>query len=108
VLGDHDADVGMLVAAVRAQAQREMGRMYLEPAAHRSGWQLKDCDVAGRLELDPDGGPYRVVVDGRPLSWEEFGRALEAFEGWRFRLTIEHPSTDVRSPSPPPPGAEPT
>lgn len=33
--------------------------------------------------------PYDVVIDGRTLSWEEFGQALAAYEGWNFRLLIE-------------------
>ncbi len=33
--------------------------------------------------------PYDVVVDGRRLSWEEFGRVLEPFEGWPFTLRFE-------------------
>lgn len=46
-------------------------------------------ELAGRLLWNEDEGPYDVVVDGRRLSWEEFGRALEPFEGWRFRLIFE-------------------
>jgi len=38
---------------------------------------------------DDLSGPYDVVVDGRRLSWHEFGRLLEPFEGWEFRLTFE-------------------
>jgi hypothetical protein len=97
VLGDHDADVSMLVAAVRARAEAEMSRCYLEPDPGGVGWTLAGEDVAGRLEWDPDGGPYRAVIDGRSLSWEEFGLALGSFEGWRFRLVIEDRSADVRS-----------
>jgi hypothetical protein len=59
------------------------------------GWQLAGQQVAGRLEYNPDDGPYRVVVDGRSLSWEQLGEALEPFEGWRFRLTIEDPAIDM-------------
>lgn len=97
VLGDHDADVPMLVSAVRARAEAEMSRCYLEPDPGGSGWTLAGEDVSGRLEWDPDGGPYRVVIDGRSLSWEEFGLALGSFEGWRFRMVIEDRSADVRS-----------
>jgi hypothetical protein len=97
VLGDHDADVSMLVAAVRARAEAEMSRCYLEPDPGGCGFRLAGEDVAGRLEWNPDGGPYRVVIDGRSLSWEEFGLTLGSFEGWRFRLVIEDRSTDVRS-----------
>ncbi len=60
------------------------------------GWRLAGDEVAGRLEWHPDGGGHRVVVGGRPLSWQELGAALESFEGWRFRLLIEDPAVDVR------------
>jgi hypothetical protein len=56
--------------------------------------------VAGRLVSDSEreaGAPYDVVVDGRTLSWDEFGQALESFEGWRFRLVIEDRCDDLRS-----------
>ncbi|MGH8921652.1 MAG: DUF7713 domain-containing protein [Actinomycetes bacterium] len=97
VLGGHDADVSMLVAAVRARAEDEMSRCYLEPDPCGAGWTMAGEEVVGRLEWNPDGGPYRVVVDGRSLSWEEFGLTLGSFEGGRFRLVIEDRSTDVRS-----------
>ncbi len=97
VLGDHDAEVGPLIDAVREQAATGIGRRYLEPGPGGVGRRLAGDEVAGRLECNPQGGPHRVVVDGRPLSWEDLGQALESFEGWRFRLVIEDPSLDMRS-----------
>ena len=44
--------------------------------------------VEGRLVWREDGHGYDVVVDGRRLSWQEFGAVLEPFEGWTFRLSI--------------------
>lgn len=38
VLGDHDAAVELLVAAVRARAEEEIGRCYLEPGVSGEGW----------------------------------------------------------------------
>jgi hypothetical protein len=96
VLGDHQAEVGPLVAAVHERAQAEIGRRYLEPGPGGVGWRLAGDEVAGRLAWNPHGGPHRVVVDGRPLSWQELGEALESFEGWRFRLVIEEPTADMR------------
>ena len=100
VLGDHDADIEDLVERVRSLAESEVGRLYLEPARHREGWALRDDEVAGQLvwnERADDGMPYSVVIDGRTLSWQEFGTGLESYEGWRFRLVIEDSIDDVRS-----------
>jgi hypothetical protein len=96
VLGDHDADVATLVAAVRAEATREIGRSYLERSSTGVGWRAAGDEVVGRIEVDPDGQP-RVVVDGLALSWDELGEALESFEGFRFRLTVEDRITDLRT-----------
>jgi hypothetical protein len=47
---------------------------------------------------EADGGrPYNVVVDGRTMSWEELGMALEPYDGWGFRLVIEDRVRDLRA-----------
>jgi len=89
VIGAHDVDVPMLVEQLRLQVRDEIATTYLEPNPSRPGWLLRDHEVAGRLVWVSDGAPYAVVIDGRTLSWEDFGRTLESFEGWRFRLVID-------------------
>ena len=93
VRGDRAADPEPLVEHVSAIARRELARQYLQPASHRSGWIVGDDDeVGGRFVWNDDGltgRPYNVVVDGRTLSWEELGEALEPYEGWNLRLVIE-------------------
>jgi len=99
ILGAHDADPGELVARLHSLAIDEVGRQYLELNPHRPGWLLVDDVVEGHLvwsEGHETGAPYDVVVDGRTLSWEEFGRTLEAYEGWRFRMELADRIDDVR------------
>ena len=99
VLGAHDADVGELVALVTRRAEQEIARRYLEPNPHRAGWIITGDEAAGRLVCGEErglGDPYDVVVDGHTLTWEELGRALEPYEGWRFRLVLEDRCEDVR------------
>lgn len=100
VLGAHDVDVAMLVEQLRVQVRDEIGTAYLDPNPHRPGWLLRDREVRGRLVWAGEDAPYDVVVDGRTLSWDELARALEAFEGWRFRLVVE--DTDDVRPEPAP------
>jgi len=97
VLGAHEADVDALIGQVLAMARTEIGRRYLRRDRALGSWTLGDGDeAAGRLTHDPDGGSHRVVVDGRELSWDELGHALDSFEGWRFRLTIVDRCEDLR------------
>ena len=101
VLGSHDADVALLVARLRDLAEADFARRFLEPNRHRPGWVVADDVVEGRLEWCDDsssevGVPYDVVIDGRKLSWEELGRALEGYEGWRFRLLLADRVDDLR------------
>lgn len=49
-------------------------------------------EVVGRFVWSDEGVagvPFDVVIDGRTLTWEEFGVALTSYEGWNFRLLIE-------------------
>lgn len=89
VIGGHDVDVSMLVEQLLLQVRDEIGTSHLQPHPSRPGWLLRDREAAGRLVWAGDGLPYAVVIDGRRLSWEEFGRAVESFEGWRFRLVFD-------------------
>ena len=65
----------------------------------KQGWR-HICDemmVHGRFEWDEnmDGAVPLLAIDGRAVTWEEFGRLLTSFEGWQFKLEI-YESSDER------------
>ncbi len=47
--------------------------------------------VRGNIECDLED-PYRqmplLIIDGREITWAEFGQILTSYEGWRFKLKI--------------------
>ncbi len=96
LLGPHDADVGSMFDQLRRRLRDAISRQYLERSGHRGGWIMRGTEVEGRLVWRDDGRGYDVVVDGRRLSWEEFGAVLEPFEGWTFRLSIRDIETGSR------------
>jgi len=101
VVGTHETDPVPLVERARAAIRRRIGRQNLEVGPGGPHWIMSDDVLLGRLvwnesaEPGKDREPYDVVVDGRRLSWEEFGRALEPFEGWEFRLSFRHEDVDA-------------
>ncbi|MEO8570653.1 MAG: hypothetical protein ABI553_03045 [Chloroflexota bacterium] len=94
VVGPHDADVTVLIASAKTAVRRRIARMDMERAPGADYPIMADDDLIGRLVWNEDGGPYDVVVDGRRLTWTEFGRALEPFEGWEFRLSFREKDVD--------------
>jgi hypothetical protein len=53
--------------------------------------------VSGRIESDEgqDGSLPLLVIDGREIDWEQFGRMLMTYEGWQFKLTIADKSEEL-------------
>ena len=46
-----------------------------------------------------DGAVPLLAIDGRAVTWEEFGRLLTSFEGWQFKLDITSQVTNDSSPA---------
>jgi hypothetical protein len=50
--------------------------------------RIAELAVCGRIDWDEaeDGRVPLLVIDGKEVSWQKFGRMLMSFEGWQFRL----------------------
>jgi len=60
--------------------------------------QIADHQVVrGMIQWDDarDGRVPLLIVDGREITWEEFGRMLMSFEGWQFKLEIRDQSEEL-------------
>jgi hypothetical protein len=53
--------------------------------------------VQGMVESDRDhdGRVPLLVIDGREITWDEFGHMLMSFEGWQFKLNLADKSEEV-------------
>jgi len=98
VVGPHDADVAVLVARTKAAIRQRIMRQDLErsPSGHMI---MAGTELIGRLVWQDGDTPYAVVVDGRTMGWEEFGLAMEPYEGWEFRLSFDEDIVNKDVPS---------
>jgi len=95
ILDDAEVDLFELIARLVERMRRALALRHLvDDGSHLS---IADMSVRGRVNCDP-ASDYRVpvlVIDGREVSWEQFGQMLMAFEGWQFKLEITALSEEV-------------
>jgi hypothetical protein len=77
--------------------QREFCKRLKYLTDGKYGLQIVDQAVKGVIDCDLSEVERMPLlqIDGREISWEDFGRILMSFEGWQFKLEIVDPSDDV-------------
>ena len=95
ILGDPDQDVLPLLGHLVERMRRTLSVKHLVESDY--GLQIADQTVRARIKWDEtqDGRMPLLVIDGREVSWEEFGRMLMTFEGWQFRMEIRDRSEEI-------------
>ena len=69
--------------------RRGIGRRHIEPEG--SGYRItRDDVVRGQITYDPDSFEQMplLIIDGKPITWEEMGRMVAPYAGFRFKLEI--------------------
>ena len=88
--GHAEEDLFELFAKLVDRLKHELGRKHIEPN-NLLPYQITDQNtVRGRITWDDetDGETPCLVIDGKALSWHEFGRMLMTYEGFHFKLEI--------------------
>ena len=96
MIGDPESDSFALLGRLVEKIRRTLSVKHIT-GDDRHGLQIADQTVRGRIEGDYSGADHApvVVVDGREISWDDFGRMLMTFEGWQFKLEIRDISEEL-------------
>lgn len=67
-----------------------LAQQHMRTEERMRGLHIADFLARGRIFWDEneDGRLPMLVIDGREISWEEFGRMVRSFEGWQFKLPL--------------------
>ena len=95
LVGDAEGDLFILLGKLIQRIRKAFSVRHIKDGDY--GLQVVDETVRGRIEWDDeeDGRVPLMVVDGREISWEEFGQMLMSHEGWQFKLEIFDRSDEV-------------
>ena len=90
VIGEPEDDILELYTKLFTKMRRALGTKHIEFGEF--GWQItNENTVRGRIDCDPvEEGLHTplLVIDGKEISREEFGRMIMTYEGFNFRLEI--------------------
>ncbi len=90
VLGDHETDAHDLFTLLRERIRQGLSAQHVHGTEH--GWQLTQAHrLSGVIEWDPEteGALPLLIVDGRTFTWDQIGRMLMTFEGFRLHAIVE-------------------
>ncbi len=85
-----DPDLGRLHKELMEKIERDLMRTHIEDGGHGGISICREGIVRGRISSDRNQG-FRtplLVIDGKPIDWDEFGRMLSEWEGSHFTLEI--------------------
>lgn len=88
IIGEPNKDLLVLFGQMVERIRRALSTKHLTNDSR--GLQIADRIVRGKIEWadDYEGRLPILIIDGREVKWDEFGRMLMSFEGWQFRLNL--------------------
>jgi hypothetical protein len=95
IIGDPEDDLLALLGRLIEKIRRALSTKHLIDG--ELGLHIAEQVVRGKVEWDEaeDGRVPLLVIDGREITWEDFGRMLMSFEGWQFKLNIADKSEEL-------------
>jgi hypothetical protein len=96
LIGDPEDDLLVLLGRLIEKMRRALSIKHLRD--DKLELQIAEhAVVRGIIQWDTnhDGHVPVLVVDGREITWEEFGRMLMSFEGFQFKLEVRDMSGEL-------------
>ncbi|MBI4876483.1 MAG: hypothetical protein HY822_17750 [Acidobacteria bacterium] len=96
IIGDPSDDLMVLLGRLIEKMRRALSTQHI--VDREFGLGITDSGVVrGRIECDLCCDPRLplLVVDGREIAWDDFGRMLMTYEGWQFKLEIRDQSEEL-------------
>ncbi len=90
IRGDPEGDLFGLFSKLVERMRRELRRRHIEPG-ELTPYSITDEDIVrGHIawDEDTDGQLPCLIIDGKEITWHEFGRMLMTYEGFHFKLEI--------------------
>ena len=89
VVEDAEQDLFVTFGQLFERIRTELGRKHIEPEG--AGYRITDGDtLRGQITDDLETADDRplLIIDGKPVNWDELARIIAPYKGFRFKLEI--------------------
>jgi hypothetical protein len=96
IIGEPEEDLLALLGRLIQKMRRALATKHLTEG--RFGLQIADRGVVrGKIgaDIDQDDRVPLLIIDGKEITWNEFGRMLMSFEGWQFKMELADKSEEL-------------
>ena len=97
-IGGNPEKVQKLFNKLLGKMRRALSRKHIEVDEYGGmPGVLDEMEARGWIEWDDDsdGQLPLLVIDGKPVTWHQFGRILSSYEDWQFKLEIKERIDEV-------------
>ena len=93
IIADPEDDLMVLLGLLIEKIRRALSVKHL--VQRNSSWAIADHRLV-RAVIQADASRMPVLaIDGREVSWPEFGRMIADYEGWQLKLEIRDQSEEI-------------
>ena len=88
MIGDPKEDLWVLFGRLLEKMRRGLAQRHLMQSTY--GLEIgEEGAVRARIGYDEFAkGLPLLTIDGREITWDDFGRMLMTYQGWQFKLRI--------------------
>ena len=93
VIGDPDEDLFELFTKLYEKMKRVLCKKHISWSKETDSWVISEEDIVrGQITCEYDSSDFdrtpMVIIDGKDISWDDFGQALMSYEGFNFKMQI--------------------
>jgi hypothetical protein len=95
IIGDVEDGVFSLFSRLYTRMCKALSRKHIYHDEGTNKWEITESDIVrGQITDDPDTveddwtSDPMIVIDGKAITWKEFGQMLKGYEGFNFKLQI--------------------
>jgi len=93
VIGDPEEDLFELFTKLYERMKRALCKKHISWSDETNSWVISEEDIVrGQISCEEDSFDFdrtpRVIIDGKEISWDDFGQALMTYEGFNFKMQI--------------------